>query len=56
VSRDELLDHVWKQPHAGSNVVDAVMRSIRSKLGRFAPSIETVVGHGYRFERFQSAG
>jgi len=56
VSRDELLDHVWKQPHAGSNVVDAVMRSIRSKLGRFAPSIETVVGHGYRFERFQSGG
>lgn len=54
VSRDELLESVWKQPHSGSNVVDAVVRSIRKKLGRFAPSLETVVGHGYRFERFHS--
>lgn len=56
VSRDELLETVWKQPYSGSNVVDAVVRSLRSKLRRFAPSIETVVGHGYRFERFRSDG
>jgi pimeloyl-ACP methyl ester carboxylesterase len=54
VSRDELLDSVWQQPYAGSNVVDAVVRSIRRKLGRFAASVETVVGHGYRFERFRA--
>jgi DNA-binding response OmpR family regulator len=54
VSRDELLDTVWKQPYSGSNVVDAVVRSLRRKLGRFAPSVETVVGHGYRFERFRT--
>jgi len=54
VSRDELLEAVWKQPYAGSNVVDAVVRSIRNKLGRFAASVETVVGHGYRFERFRA--
>jgi len=54
VSRDELLETVWKQPYSGSNVVDAVVRSIRSKLQRFAASVETVVGHGYRFERFRS--
>jgi pimeloyl-ACP methyl ester carboxylesterase len=54
VSRDELLETVWKQPYSGSNVVDAVVRSIRKKLGRFAASVETVVGHGYRFERFRA--
>jgi DNA-binding response OmpR family regulator len=54
VSRDELLETVWKQPYSGSNVVDAVVRSIRKRLGRFAASVETVVGHGYRFERFRA--
>lgn len=54
VSRDDLLDTVWQQPYAGSNVVDAVVRSLRRKLGRFAASVETVVGHGYRFERFRA--
>ncbi len=56
VSRDELLETVWKQAHSGSNVVDAVVRSIRKKLGRFAASLETVVGHGYRFEGFRAGG
>jgi len=54
VSRDDLLENVWKQPYAGSNVVDAVVRSTRRKLGRFAASVETVVGHGYRFEGFRT--
>ncbi|HEX2735717.1 MAG TPA: alpha/beta fold hydrolase [Polyangiaceae bacterium] len=55
VSREELLETVWKQPYSGSNVVDAVVRTLRKKLGRFAPSIETVVGHGYRFETFRES-
>jgi DNA-binding response OmpR family regulator len=55
VSRDELIEQVWKQPYAGSNVVDAVVRSLRRKLGRFAASVETVVGHGYRFQKFRTS-
>ena len=53
VTRDTLIDHVWEQKFSGSNVVDAVMRALRKKLGRWAPSIETVVGHGYRFEAWR---
>jgi pimeloyl-ACP methyl ester carboxylesterase len=49
VTRDEMLAEVWKTPFAGSNKVDAVVRSLRKKLGPFAASIETVTGHGYRF-------
>ncbi len=51
--RGELIEKVWQQPHAGSNVVDAVVRTLRKKLGRWAPSVETVVGHGYRFRRWR---
>lgn len=53
VSRAELLRAVWGQEHGGSNVVDAVVRGVRKKLGNYAASVETVVGHGYRFERFR---
>jgi pimeloyl-ACP methyl ester carboxylesterase len=49
VTRDELLAQVWKTPYSGSNKVEAVIRTLRKKLGPFAPSIETVTGHGYRF-------
>lgn len=49
VTRDELLQKVWKTPFAGSNKVEAVVRTLRKKLMAFAPSIETVTGHGYRF-------
>jgi DNA-binding winged helix-turn-helix (wHTH) protein len=49
VTRDEMLAEVWKTSIAGSNRVEAVVRSLRKKLGAFAPSIETVTGHGYRF-------
>lgn len=48
VTRDEALRDVWQQPFAGSNVVDAVVRTLRRKLGPHAGSIETVTGHGYR--------
>jgi pimeloyl-ACP methyl ester carboxylesterase/DNA-binding winged helix-turn-helix (wHTH) protein len=49
VTRDELLEDVWKQPFAGSNKVDAVVRTLRRKLGHYATAVETVTGHGYRF-------
>jgi pimeloyl-ACP methyl ester carboxylesterase len=52
VTRDELLREVWGQPFGGSNVVDAVIRSLRKKLGDHASAIETVTGHGYRFVGF----
>jgi pimeloyl-ACP methyl ester carboxylesterase len=49
VTRDEMLAEVWRTSFAGSNKIEAVVRSLRKKLGAFAPSIETVTGHGYRF-------
>lgn len=56
VTRDELLQQVWKQEFVGSNVVDAAVRAVRRKLGPFSASIETVKGHGYRFAGFRSGG
>jgi len=48
-TRDELLRHVWGQKYAsGSNVVDAVVKSLRRKLGGRQEVIETVRGFGYR--------
>src|SRR5262249_11024264 len=51
VTRNELLESVWEHPPdaATSNVVEAVVRSLRRKLGRHAAAIETVRGVGYRF-------
>lgn len=49
VSRGDLLREVWGTEFTGgSNVVDAVVRSLRRKLGTAAPAIETVRGSGYR--------
>ena len=49
VSRGELLREVWGTEFTGgSNVVDAVVRSLRSKLGHAAVVVETVRGRGYR--------
>jgi DNA-binding response OmpR family regulator len=48
VSRERLLDDVWgRSYHGGSNVVDAIIKTLRRKLGENGPSIETVRGHGY---------
>lgn len=49
VTRDELLERVWKQPFEGSNRIDSLVRGLRRKLGPYAASVETVIGHGYRF-------
>ena len=49
VSRDELLNVVWGYDYdGGSNVVDAMVRSLRKKLGDHAKCIETVASIGYR--------
>ena len=50
VSREVLRRQVWGHRGDGaSNVVDAVIRSLRKKLGPRASTIETVSGVGYRF-------
>jgi hypothetical protein len=49
VSRDTLLRDVWGYEHTGSNVVDAVVRSLRRKLGRHAARLESSRGYGYRW-------
>jgi pimeloyl-ACP methyl ester carboxylesterase len=49
VTREDLLEHVWKTPFSGSNKIDALIRALRKKLGAYARSVETVSGHGYIF-------
>lgn len=52
ISRDTLLDKIWGADYdGGSNVVDAVVRLLRKKLGERASYIESVSGFGYRFRR-----
>jgi DNA-binding response OmpR family regulator len=53
VTRDEMLAEVWRASFAGSNKIEAVVRSLRKKLGAFSHSIETVTGHGCRFSRWK---
>jgi hypothetical protein len=49
VSRAELLREVWGTEYTGgSNVVDAVVRTLRRKLGDAAFVVETIRGSGYR--------
>lgn len=49
VSRPTLLDAVWGyESEVGSNVVDVVVRRLRSKLGEASAAVETVRGTGYR--------
>lgn len=55
VTRDELLTDVWGQQHGGSNVVDAVVRLLRKKLGPHAGVLQTVKGFGYRLVQGREA-
>jgi Transcriptional regulatory protein, C terminal len=49
VGRQEMLREVWGTEFTGgSNVVDAVVRTLRHKLGAAAAVVETVRGSGYR--------
>ena len=51
-TRVALETEVWGYDyHGGSNVVDAVIKSLRKKLGERAGLIETVHGSGYRLRR-----
>jgi hypothetical protein len=49
VSREDLIDAVWRREFVGSNVVDAVVRTLRRKLGPESQRIETVPKAGYRY-------
>jgi DNA-binding response OmpR family regulator len=50
VERSSLLRDVWGYDYVGgSNVIEALVKSIRRKLGDRAAAIETVRGLGYRF-------
>ncbi len=52
VARETLIRDVWGHKYdVGSNVVDAVIKSLRKKLGKQSELIETVAGHGYKFRR-----
>ena len=50
VERASLLRDVWGYDYAGgSNVIEALVKSLRRKLGDRSAAIETVRGFGYRF-------
>jgi DNA-binding response OmpR family regulator len=50
VERASLLRDVWGYDYAGgSNVIEALIKSLRRKLGERSAAIETVHGIGYRF-------
>jgi DNA-binding response OmpR family regulator len=50
VPRDGLIQDIWNlRFDPGSNVVDAVVASLRRKLGDQAGAIETVRGFGYTY-------
>jgi hypothetical protein len=50
VSRDELLADIWGwKVDGGSNVIEALVRALRRKLGENARIIETVRAVGYRY-------
>lgn len=46
VSKQELLDEVWREPDLDPNVVEVCVLQVRRKLG--TPIIETIRGVGYR--------
>jgi hypothetical protein len=49
VTRETLIGTVWQRNFVGSNVVDAVVRTLRRKLGSERRRIVTVPKSGYRF-------
>ncbi len=51
VSRPELLDSLWEPAEEvpDARTVDVHIRRLRTKLGRFASTVRTVRGQGYRF-------
>lgn len=51
VTRASLIEDVWRYKHTGSNVIEAVVRSLRKKLVDSSIKIETIRGVGYRFRK-----
>jgi len=43
---------VWGWKHTSSNVVEAVVRTLRKKLGDKSSLIDTIRGSGYRLRKF----
>jgi len=53
-TREYLLDSVWGFNHYGdSRTLDVHIRRLRQQLGACGDSIETVIGVGYRFVRYE---
>lgn len=51
VAREAMIRDVWGHKYdVGSNVVEAVIKGLRKKLGKQSELIETVAGYGYRFK------
>ncbi|HEY7351399.1 MAG TPA: winged helix-turn-helix domain-containing protein [Terriglobales bacterium] len=51
VAREDLIRDVWGHKYdVGSNVVDAVVKGLRKKLGSHSEMIQTVAGYGYKFK------
>jgi len=50
-TRDQLLDHAWKEEsYVVDRTVDVHIRRLRQKLGQGSQLIETIRGVGYRFK------
>jgi DNA-binding winged helix-turn-helix (wHTH) protein len=49
VTREALIETVWQRAFVGSNVVDAVIRTLRRKLAAEKHCVVTVPKSGYRF-------
>ena len=51
VAREAMIRDVWGHKYdVGSNVVEAVIKTLRKKLGKHSEMIETVPGYGYKFK------
>ena len=52
-SRDVLMNEIWGVDYIGeTRTVDAHIKTLRHKLGRAGSQIKTVIGVGYRLEKF----
>ena len=56
MTRDVILENIWGYEFDGeTRTVDVHLRRIREKIGKYAESIETVRGVGYRFRETDHA-
>jgi DNA-binding response OmpR family regulator len=47
-----MIRDVWGHKYdVGSNVVEAIIKTLRKKLGKHSELIETVPGYGYKFKQ-----